>query len=123
MEFIAFASQNPSSLSRSVDIHSDVRSVPLVLASPTLSCWKSLVDLLVREPLGRLQILLLQRRIKNTQSPYLAGRGRVVALYVGFGFAVGGLKGEGAGGLSLRQYEYMCYCSFVRTSFLWCRHS
>lgn len=61
---------------------------------------EALVDLLVREPLGRLEVLLLQRRVQDAQSPYLARRGRVVALYVCFGLAVCGLQGEGAGSLS-----------------------
>jgi hypothetical protein len=59
----------------------------------------SLVDLLVRKPLARLEVLLRKRRIQYTQPPYLAGRGRVVALDVGFGFAVGSLEGEGSCGL------------------------
>jgi hypothetical protein len=50
-----------------------------------------LIDLLMREPLARLQILLLERRIQHAQSPYLPRTRRVVTLYVGFGFAVRGL--------------------------------
>ena len=34
--------------------------------------WSGLVNLLVREPLARLEVLLLKRRIQDTQSPYLA---------------------------------------------------
>lgn len=59
----------------------------------------SLVDLLVREPLGRFEVLLLQRRVQNPQSPYLTCGRRIVALYVCFGLAVRGLQGECAGGL------------------------
>lgn len=58
-----------------------------------------LVDLLMREPLASLEILLLERRIEYTQSPYFSSAGRIVAFYVGFGFAVGGLEGEGTCGL------------------------
>jgi len=65
-----------------------------------LSVLPKLVDLLVRKPLARLEILLLERPIQNTQSPYLAGRGRVVALDVCFGLAVGGLEGKRTCGLS-----------------------
>lgn len=53
----------------------------------------------MRKPLGRFQVLLLQRRIQDAQSPYFARRRRVVALDVCFGFAVRGLQGEGAGSL------------------------
>ena len=59
-----------------------------------------LIDLLMREPLARLEILLLKRRIQHAQSPYLARRRCVVAIYVGFGFAVRGLVGEGTCSLS-----------------------
>lgn len=34
--------------------------------------WSGLVDLLVWEPLARLEVLLLKRRIQDTQSPYLS---------------------------------------------------
>lgn len=56
----------------------------------------SLIDLLMRKPLAGLQVLLLERRIQHTQPPYLARARGVVALNVGFGFAVCGLEGEGA---------------------------
>jgi len=55
----------------------------------------------VREPLGRLEVLLLQRGVQHAQSPYLAGGGRVVALDVCLGLAVRGLEGERAGSLLL----------------------
>lgn len=58
---------------------------------PSSSGLRRLVNLLVREPLARLEILLLERRIQNAQSTYLARGGGVVALDVCFGFAVGGL--------------------------------
>jgi hypothetical protein len=58
-----------------------------------------LVNLLMRKPLARLQILLLERRIQHSQAPYFSRRRRVVALDVGFGFAVRGLEGEGTCGL------------------------
>jgi hypothetical protein len=45
----------------------------------------------MRKPLASFQILLLKRRVQNAHAPYLAGRGRVVALDVGLLFAVGGL--------------------------------
>jgi hypothetical protein len=64
-----------------------------------------LVNLLMREPLARLQILLLERRIQHTQPPYLARTRRVVALYVCFGFAVGGLEGEGTCGLVITRKQ------------------
>jgi hypothetical protein len=70
----------------------DIQSIP---PHPT----SGLVDLLMREPLARLQVLLLERRIQHAQPPYLARARRVVALDVGFGFAVCGLEGEGACGL------------------------
>jgi hypothetical protein len=50
----------------------------------------------MREPLARLKILLLERRIQYTQAPDLARRRRVVALDVGLLAAVGGLEGGGA---------------------------
>lgn len=53
----------------------------------------------MREPLGRLEVLLLQRGVQHAQSPYLAGGGRVVALDVCLGLAVRGLEGERAGSL------------------------
>lgn len=61
----------------------------------------TLVDLFVRKPLARLQILLLERRIHNTQPPNLACTWRIVALYVGFGLAVGSLKSQGTCSLLL----------------------
>lgn len=61
--------------------------------------FAALVDLLVRKPLARLQILLLERRIQYAQPPYLAGAGRVVALDVRLLFPVGGLEGGCACGL------------------------
>ena len=107
-----------------------------------------LIDLSVREPLARLEILLLKRGTENAQTPHFAGRRRVVALDVGFGLAVGGLEGESAGGLCEREEKrvlagdvcVMVVCFFYmfnerdkgkegkgkgqqRTSFLWCRHS
>lgn len=39
---------------------------------PQTITWSGLVNLLVREPLARLEVLLLKRRIQDTQSPYLA---------------------------------------------------
>jgi hypothetical protein len=59
----------------------------------------ALVNLLVRKPLARLEILLLERRIQHTQAPYLACARRIVAFDVRFGFAVRGLQGEGSCGL------------------------
>jgi len=56
----------------------------------------------MREPLARLKILLLKRRIQHAQSPYFACGRCVVAFYVGFGFAVRGLQGEGTCGLVLQ---------------------
>lgn len=53
----------------------------------------------MRKPLARLQILLLERRIQHPETPYLPRARRVVALDVGFGFAVCGLQGEGTCGL------------------------
>jgi hypothetical protein len=73
LKLIAFASRNPFRLSRLVDIHSDGYSLLLLLALSTLFDRRGLVDLLVREPFGRLQVLLLQWRVEHTQSPYLAG--------------------------------------------------
>lgn len=49
----------------------------------------------MREPLARLEILLLKRRIQDTQPPYLSRRRRIIAFYISFGFAVRGLQGEG----------------------------
>ena len=54
----------------------------------------------MREPLGRLEVLLLQRSVQHAESPYLASRGRVVSLDVCLGLAVRGLEGERAGSLS-----------------------
>ncbi len=54
-----------------------------------------LINLLMRKPFTRLQILLLQRRIQYPQPPYLARRGCVVAFYLCFCFAVGCLQGQG----------------------------
>ena len=74
-----------------------------MISYPLLNLLRSqtriLVYLLVREPLARLEVFLLERRIQHAQSPYLSCRGRVVALDVCFGFAVGCLQGKGAGGL------------------------
>ena len=67
--------------------------------SPLPGAFVHLVNLPMREPLAWLEILLFKRGIKDTQAPYFACRRRVVALDVGFGLAVGGLQGEGAGGL------------------------
>lgn len=53
----------------------------------------------MRKPLGCLEVLLLQGSIQHPESPYLARRGRVVALYVCFGFAVRRLQGKRASGL------------------------
>lgn len=53
----------------------------------------------MRKPFAWLKILLLKRGIQNTQAPYLARRRRIVALYVGFGLAVGSLQGKSACGL------------------------
>jgi hypothetical protein len=58
-----------------------------------------LVNLLMREPLARLEVLLFKRCIQDAQSPYLPCARRVVACYLCFGFAVRGLEGEGACGL------------------------
>lgn len=71
--------------------------------APVLSTQthRRLVNLLVRKPLARLQVLLLQRGIQHAQTPYFARRRRVVAFYVGFGLAVGGLEGEGTCSLFL----------------------
>jgi hypothetical protein len=66
----------------------------------------------VREPLGRLEVLLLQRSVQHAQSPYLAGRGRVVSLDVCFGLAVRGLEGERAGSL------FFCVRNWLRKSSL-----
>jgi hypothetical protein len=68
-----------------------------------------LVYLLVREPLARLQILLLERRVQYTQPAYLARRRRVVALDVGLLFAVCRLEGGGACSLSRRISELFSY--------------
>ena len=54
----------------------------------------------MRKPLPRLEILLLERRIQYPHAPYLPRTGRVVAFYIRFGFAVGGLEGEGSCGLN-----------------------
>lgn len=83
-----------------------VYRTPLHPLHQSSSTVPHLVDLLVWEPLARLEILLLERRIQHAQSPYFARRGRVVALDVCFGFAVGGLEGEGARGLSLSALRF-----------------
>lgn len=76
-----------------------IHAWPAHLTSSPLILYLRLIYLLVREPLARLQILLLKRRIQYTQSPYLASRRRVVALNLGLLLAVCGLKGGCAGGL------------------------
>ena len=59
--------------------------------------WSGLVDLLVREPLARLEVLLLERRIEDAHAADLAGARGVVAPDVCLLFAVGGLDGGGSG--------------------------
>jgi hypothetical protein len=59
--------------------------------------FPALVDLLVRKPLAGFQVLLLERRVQNPQSAYLARRGRIVALDVRLLLAVCGLQGRDAG--------------------------
>jgi len=60
---------------------------------------EQLVDLLVRQPFVGLEILLLERRIQDAESPYLT-RGRcVVAADFGFGLAVSGLQSNGTSSL------------------------
>jgi hypothetical protein len=60
----------------------------------------ALINLLVRKPLARLQILLLERRIQHAQTPYLACTRRIIALDVRFSFAVCGLESEGSRSLN-----------------------
>jgi len=73
-------------------------SIPYFLPSPQPISSLS-INLLMRKPLARLQILLLKRRIQHAQTPYLARARRVVARDVRFGFAVCSLEGEGTCGL------------------------
>lgn len=67
--------------------------------SPSSLLRRPLVYLLVRKPLTRPQILLLERRVEHAQAADFPRGGRVVPLYVGFRLAVGGLEGEGTCGL------------------------
>jgi hypothetical protein len=75
-----------------------------------------LVDLLMRKPLAWLEVLLLERRIQHTETPYLAGRGRIVSLDLGFSFAVGGLEGEGSCGLYHHIYRLATYTPTIGRS-------
>lgn len=83
---------------------SSSRSRPLAIRPP----YPRLIDLLVWQPLVDLEILLLEGCVEDAQAADLAGRGCVVALDVCFGFAVGGLEGEDAGGLraEVRRAEF-----------------
>lgn len=53
----------------------------------------------MRQPFDGLQVLLLNRRIQQSQTPYLAGGRGVVPRLSSLCFAVGGLEGYCAGGL------------------------
>jgi hypothetical protein len=57
----------------------------------------------MRQPLPRLQILLLERRIQDSESANLPRARRVVALNLGFGLAVRSLQGKGARGLNIQE--------------------
>jgi hypothetical protein len=67
---------------------------------------QELVDLLVREPLASLEVLLLERRIQYAQTPYLARRRRIVALHVGLGLAVRRLERQRAGSLFISRVSF-----------------
>jgi hypothetical protein len=67
---------------------------------------QALVDLLVREPLASLEVLLLERRIQYAQTPYLARRRRIVALHVGLGLAVRRLERQRAGSLFISHVSF-----------------
>jgi hypothetical protein len=67
---------------------------------------QELVDLLVREPLASLEVLLLERRIQYAQTPYLARRRRIVALHVGLGLAVRRLERQRAGSLFVSRVSF-----------------
>ena len=78
-----------------------------------------LVYLLMRKPLARPQILLLERGVEHAQAADFPRGGRVVAFYVGFRLAVGGLEGEGTRGLWAGlacSSVYVCVYTWDRSS-------
>lgn len=76
-----------------------IPALPSFPSSHLFLLRRPLVYLLVRKPLTRPQILLLERRVEHAQAADFPRGGRVVPLYVGFRLAVGGLEGEGTCGL------------------------